>query len=124
VPTLVVGGWWDQEDLYGALATYKALEKSDRINQNFLVRCPWNHGGWNSFGRTLGKLTFGSATGAYFRKEIQAPWFAHYLKENNKLKQPEALMFRTGCNQWTAADQWPPAASSPRNLFFLKDKKL
>ena len=64
VPTLVVGGWWDQEDFYGALATYEALEKHDKKNQNFVVLGPWNHGGWNGPGKTLGAMDFGSATGS------------------------------------------------------------
>ena len=72
-PTLVVGGWWDQEDLFGALATYQVLEKHDKKNQVFLVEGPWNHGGWNGRGRRLGEIDFGSDTGRYFRAEIQAP---------------------------------------------------
>src|SRR3954470_2087056 len=80
VATLVVGGWWDQEDFYGALATYATLEKFDRSNHNFVVLGPWNHGGWGGFGRTLGQVDFGDSTGAYFRAEVEAPWFAYYLK--------------------------------------------
>src|SRR5438552_2495629 len=79
VATLVVGGWWDQEDFYGALATYAALEKFDQSNHNFVVLRPWNHGGWNGFGRSLGDVNFGSSTGVYFRSQVQAPWFASDL---------------------------------------------
>ncbi|HYJ90595.1 MAG TPA: CocE/NonD family hydrolase, partial [Pyrinomonadaceae bacterium] len=80
VPTLVVGGWWDQEDLYGAITTYKILESFDKQNLVSLVEGPWRHGGWETQGRNLSGVDFGSATGRYFRKNIEAPWFAYYLK--------------------------------------------
>jgi predicted acyl esterase len=96
VATLVVGGWWDQEDFYGALATYDALEKADTQQRNFVVLGPWNHGGWGGPGQTLGDIDFGSPTGLYFRSEIQAPWFASFLKDNRPFDEPEALTFQSG----------------------------
>src|SRR5437762_4520704 len=117
VATLVVGGWWDQEDFYGALATYAALEKFDQSNHNFVVLGPWNHGGWNGFGRSLGDVNFGSSTGVYFRSQVQAPWFAYYLKGKGKLNEPEALTFQSGSNQWTRSDRWPPREAVARDLF-------
>ncbi len=124
VATLVVGGWWDQEDFYGALATYAALEKNDKKNQNFVVLGPWNHGGWNGPGRSLGAIEFGSATGLYFRRDIEAPWFAYFLKGKKKLSQPEAVTFQTGSNRWTAADHWPPREANDRRLFLRSGKRL
>jgi uncharacterized protein len=124
VATLVVGGWWDQEDFYGALATYSTLEKFDNANHNFVVLGPWNHGGWNSYGRSLGQINFGSATGDYFRAEVQAPWFAYYLKDKGKLNAPEALTFRSGTNQWTRSDHWPPKESVARNLYLHDGRTL
>ena len=124
VATLVVGGWWDQEDFYGALATYAALEKYDKSNHNFVVLGPWNHGGWNGFGRTLGDVNFGSATGAYFRSQVLAPWFGYYLKGKAKENQPEALTFQSGSNQWTRSDRWPPREAVARDLYLHSDKKL
>nr|QEO74562.1 hypothetical protein [uncultured bacterium] len=125
VPTLVVGGWWDQEDFYGALATYEALEKHDDENQNFIVLGPWNHGGWKqNFGRTLGDLDFGSSTGLYFRSHVQAPWFAYYLKDKGRLKQPEALTFQAGSNRWVSYDSWPPRDTVARDLFLQSGHKL
>ena len=77
VPILHVAGWWDQEDFFGPLKIYEALEAHDQRNMNFLVAGPWNHGGWNGGeGRKLGNLDFGSATGRYFREQIKARWFA------------------------------------------------
>jgi putative CocE/NonD family hydrolase len=117
VATLVVGGWWDQEDYYGALKTYETLEKFDKKNQNFVVLGPWNHGGWNSPAQSLGQVNFGSPTGEYFRAKVQAPWFAYYLKGKGKRNQPEALTFRSGANVWTRSDRWPPKEARPRDLY-------
>jgi len=124
VATLVVGGWWDQEDYYGALATYEALEKVDKTNHNFIVLGPWNHGGWGGAGRNLGQVNFGSATGNYYRAQVQAPWFAYYLKDKGKLDQPEALTFQSGTNQWTRSDRWPPKEAVSRELYLRSGKTL
>ena len=125
IPTLVVGGWWDQEDLFGPLATYQALEKTDRDNQVFLVMGPWNHGGWGGRGRRLGAVDFGSDTGRHFRSEIQAPWFAYHLKGKGSLKLPEASIFQSGSNRWMAYDSWSPRANmEKRNLYLQADGKL
>ncbi len=124
VATLVVGGWWDQEDYYGALAAYAALEKVDKTNHNFIVLGPWNHGGWGGNGRNLGQLNFGSATGNYYRAQVQAPWFAYYLKDQGKLDQPEALTFQSGTNQWTRSDHWPPKEAVSQDLYLHTGKAL
>jgi uncharacterized protein len=124
VPTLVVGGWWDQEDFYGALATYEALEKYDKDSKNFVVLGPWNHGGWGGFGRGLGAITFGASTGLYFRSQVQAPWFAYYLKDKGKLSEAEAVTFQTGTNKWTTSDRWPPREASERKLFLRSGNRL
>jgi putative CocE/NonD family hydrolase len=126
VPTLNVAGWWDQEDFYGPLEIYELLEKHDAKHQNFLVVGPWNHGGWwDSTGSSLGKIEFGSATAAYFRKEVLAPFFAHYLKGKGTLDLPEALTFRTGDNAWVRNDAWPPRQNvAERRLYFHGDGRL
>lgn len=124
VATLVVGGWWDQEDFYGALATYETLEKFDKSHHNFVVLGPWNHGGWGGFARTLGDVNFGSSTGLYFRTQIQAPWFAYYLKDKGKPNQPEAVTFQSGTNQWVNSDHWPPKEATSRNLYLQSGKTL
>lgn len=124
VPTLVVGGWWDQEDYYGALKTYEALEKHDADHKNFVVLGPWNHGGWNGRGKTLGEISFGSSTGLYFRSQIQAPWFGYYLKGKGNRNEPEAVTFQTGCNKWVSYDRWPPKEAVARDLFLRGGKKL
>jgi uncharacterized protein len=125
VPNLNVAGWWDQEDFYGALKIYELLEKHDEKKMNYLVVGPWNHGGWSrGDGGNLDKISFDGATGKYFRQKVQAPWFAYFLKDKGKLTQPEALMFRTGSNQWVAHDQWPPREAKLRDLYFQPHGKL
>lgn len=119
VPTLVVGGWWDQEDLYGPLATYKALEKNDRDGQVFLVMGPWNHGGWNGRGRRLGAVDFGADTGRQIRSEILAPWFAFHLKGKGKLDLAEATVFRSGSNRWMKYDSWTPTKNLRQRKLYL-----
>ncbi|HMG35615.1 MAG TPA: CocE/NonD family hydrolase [Blastocatellia bacterium] len=120
VPTLLVGGWWDQEDLYGPLVTYQALQKKDKKGLVFLVEGPWNHGGWRGKGRSLAEVDFGSDTGTYFRKEIEAPWFAYHLKNRQGLKQPEATIFQSGMNRWMTYDSWPPRTNVRKADLYLQ----
>jgi uncharacterized protein len=124
VPTMVVGGWWDQEDMFGALAMYKALEKYDKQNKVFFVMGPWNHGGWNGHGRKLGAIDFGSDTGKYFREEIQAPFFACQLKLRCTKPQAEATIFQSGSNKWMTYDSWPPRQGVSRDLYIRSNGKL
>ena len=124
VPTLVVGGWWDQEDLYGPLAMYKSLEKNDRDNQVFLVMGPWNHGGWGGRGRRLGAIDFGSDTGRHFRSEIQAPFFAKHLKGKGNFVPAEATVFQSGSNKWMTYDSWEPRNVRKRELYWHGNGQL
>ncbi len=125
VPTLNVAGWWDQEDFYGPLKIYELLERHDAENKNFLVVGPWNHGGWGGEGRRLGRIEFGSATGEYYRKDVQAPFFAYYLKGKGNLTLSEALTFRTGRNEWVRHDAWPPKRNIvEKRLYFQANGKL
>ncbi len=126
VPALHVAGWWDQEDFSGALKIYQSLEKHDAKNQNYLVVGPWNHGGWaGGEGKSLGKIAFDQPTSKYFREKVQAPWFAHFLKDKGKLEQPEALLFETGSNRWVRHEQWPPRQGvTPRKLYFQPNGRL
>jgi putative CocE/NonD family hydrolase len=124
VPIMHVAGWWDQEDFYGPLTIYAALEKHDRAHQNFFVAGPWNHGGWNqAIGRKLGILNFGADTAPYYRSEIKAKFFARYLKDRDE-KIPEAVTFQTGANKWETHETWPPRDIRPRNLYLHANQKL
>src|ERR1044072_3863533 len=125
VPILNVAGWWGQEDFYGPINIYELLERHDTAKQNFLVVGPWNHRGWSrGDGKKLGRIDFGSPTAAYYRSNILAPFFAHYLKDKGKGERPEALTFRTGANQWVEHNDWPPKRNAERRLYFQANKKL
>ncbi|HDT13233.1 MAG TPA: CocE/NonD family hydrolase [Candidatus Aminicenantes bacterium] len=126
VPVLNVAGWWDQEDFYGPLRIYEALEEHDDEDLNVLVAGPWNHGGWNrNEGTSLGAIEFGGPTSRYYREKIQAPWFAYYLKDAGEKPDFEAWTFETGANAWRKWDAWPPrAGASGRKLYFRADGRL
>jgi uncharacterized protein len=126
VPTLNVAGWWDQEDFYGPIKIYELLERHDTANKNFLVVGPWNHGGWSrGEGQKLGRIDFGSATSAYYRREVLARFLAYHLKGKGTLDLPEALTFRTGANEWMRHDAWPPKRNvAARKLYFQANRKL
>jgi uncharacterized protein len=129
VPTLNVAGWWDQEDFYGPLAIYQALEKRDARGLNTLVVGPWNHGGWNrSEGRALGRIDFGGPTSLDFRRTVLAPFFRCHLRDDGdactKVKS-EATVFESGTNRWRTFDAWPPKSGvTRRNLYFREGGKL
>ena len=108
VPNLNVAGWWDQEDYYGPMKIYETLEKNDADHKNYLVVGPWRHGGWGGEGKKLGPIDFSGDQSKYFREKIEAPWFAHWLKDKGSLAQPEAMAFETGRNTWQRYDAWPP----------------
>jgi putative CocE/NonD family hydrolase len=120
VPTLNVAGWWDQEDFYGPITIYRALERHDTDHKNFLVVGPWNHGGWAApEGQKLGNIDFGSQTSLYFRQRVLAPFFAFYLKDRGSLNLPGALTFEAGDNIWRRHDVWPPTSNTTaKKLYF------
>jgi putative CocE/NonD family hydrolase len=122
VANLNVAGWWDQEDFYGPMKIYEKLEKKDTNHLNYVIAGPWNHGGWSrGDGRKLGEIDFDSNTSEYFRQKVQAPWFAHWLKDKGPFEQPEALMFQTGSNRWESYDEWPPRSRTmDRPLYFQR----
>jgi hypothetical protein len=125
IPTLVVGGWFDAEDLFGSLHTYQAIEKQSPVNKNFLVMGPWTHGawarnGWNHFGT----YDFGSNTSQYFQDSLQTKFFNYFLKDKGSWNTSEATVFETGTNQWRHFKQWPPQNISEENYYFDSNKKL
>ncbi|MDH3497143.1 MAG: CocE/NonD family hydrolase [Gemmatimonadota bacterium] len=124
VSVLTVGGWYDQEDIFGPPATYAAFERFDTRDVNRLVMGPWNHGGWYRTGDSLGPIGFGDATGVWFRREVEAPFFAYYLKDRGPLPLPEALVFEGGANRWRRFDRWPPREAVTRNLYVREGGRL
>jgi putative CocE/NonD family hydrolase len=117
VPTLLVHSLWDAEDIYGAIAVYKAIKPNDKDNKVFLAMGPWNHGGQDGDGSKLGPIRFNSDTGLHFREEVLMPFLERYLKDE---PSPEALAasiapvtaFETGTNKWRALNSWPAGCVS------------
>jgi len=126
VATMVVGGWFDAEDLYGPLETYKGIEKHQPNNYNTLVFGPWSHGGWsrNKVKNTVGNYYFGDNISLDFQKNIETKFFNHFLKGegSEKSKLPEAYVFDTGKKQWKSYNSWPPK-NSQKKSFYLSDKQ-
>jgi putative CocE/NonD family hydrolase len=121
---LVVGGWYDAEDLSGPYRTFYAINKFNPEAQTTLVEGPWVHGGWaRNDGSHLGDIQFASKTSEYFRANIQFPFFERYLKGKGEA-QPKAVVFETGTNVWRRFDAWPPKAASPKTLYFHAEGKL
>ncbi|MBV9155279.1 MAG: CocE/NonD family hydrolase, partial [Acidobacteriaceae bacterium] len=117
---LVVGGWFDAEDLSGTLKTFRAIEKQSPETQDKLVMGPWVHGGWARAGggEKLGDISFGTKTSDFFQDAIEFPFFEHYLKNAPDPDLPKAYVFETGRNVWQKKDQWPPADALARRLYF------
>ncbi len=124
VPTLTVGGYYDQEDMYGPQEEYATLEPHDANHQNFLVLGPWRHGSWASSQRHLGSLDYTEPIGTEFRSQIEARFFAHYLKGESGFDLEDTASFQTGSNQWKRYEHFPPKESQPTSLHLLVDGKL
>jgi putative CocE/NonD family hydrolase len=114
VPVMLVHSLWDQEDIYGAIAVYKALEPKDTNNDKvFLVMGPWHHGQEIEDASSLGPVKFGSDTGRYFRQEILRPFLDRYLKDGApKADVAPVTAFETGTNTWRRLSAWPPSAEA------------
>jgi hypothetical protein len=131
VPVMLVNSLWDQEDIYGAIAVYKAIKPKDTSNDKvFLVMGPWHHGQEIGDGSTLGALKFNSDTGLYFRREILRPFLDQYLKDGAaKADVPPVSAFETGTNTWRRLSAWPAGCASgctvrPTPLYLTAGLKL
>lgn len=125
VPTLEVGGYWDQEDMWGPQAEYAALKPHDTKHEVFLVLGPWNHGQWASTTRRLGVLDWGVPVSDQFRAQIEAPFFAHYLKDEGALPLQDTASFQTGSNTWKHYSHWPPTEGvTTQNLYLGESSAL
>lgn len=118
---MTVGGWFDAENLFGALETFKKVEATGvPKGGNTLVMGPWVHGGWSrGDGDHLGDVSFNAKTGEFYREKIELPFFEYHLKGKGTLAHPKAWVFETGTNVWRKFDAWPPKESKP-TAFLLR----
>lgn len=123
---LVVGGFFDAEDLYGPLHIYQQLQKHSPESFNAIVMGPWSHGAWagNTPFAKVGNIVFGERVSDFYQKEIEAPFFAYFLKGKGKAPNFEAMMFDTGRKAWTSFEQWPPAEATSTRWYLSGDKTL
>jgi hypothetical protein len=125
---MTVGGWFDAENLIGALEVYKNTERQSPGATNILVMGPWVHGGWsgtgNEDGAILGDARFNAPTAKFYRENIELPFFNYYLKDKGTMNLPEAYVFETGANRWRRFDVWPPAGVQQKSLYLHANGKL
>ncbi len=122
---MTVCGWFDAENLYGSINTYKSIETNNPGIYNIFIAGPWIHGGWaRTPGNKLGDINFGESTSYYYRQEIELKFFNYFLKVKGELDLPEAMVFETGTNSWKTYENWPPAKSHFESLYFHEDKGL
>lgn len=122
---LTVSGWYDANNLHGALLVHDAIDRQSHGTSNRIVLGPWSHGQWSrGTGDALGDLRFGSSTSDFFRDSIEFPFFKHYLEGGEDLTLPAATAFETGDNRWRRFDAWPPPGTTPRALYFHANGRL
>jgi putative CocE/NonD family hydrolase len=123
---MTVGGWYDDEDLYGALETYRSIEQRNPGIFNVLVMGPWFHGGWaRSDGEWLGTAYFGGKTGVYYRENFELPFFNHFLKDKGDISQiKEVNVFDTGANLWRDVPNWSPTVSTDTPVYLMDNGQL
>jgi putative CocE/NonD family hydrolase len=121
---LTVGGWYDAEDLYGAIETYQKLEKQNPQTQNALAMGPWCHGCWWKEASSLGDIRFGSSTNQFYLDSLFLPFMNLHLKGKPAPRLAEATVFETGRNRWRRFSEWPPKGLEERSLYLLPKGKL
>jgi putative CocE/NonD family hydrolase len=122
---MTVCGWFDAENLYGSVNTYKSIEANNPGIYNIFVSGPWIHGGWaRTPGNKLGDIDFGDFTSVYYQEEIELKFFNYFLKDKGELNLPEVLVFETGTNTWKEYDKWPPENTHYKSLYFHEDNGL
>jgi len=131
VPTLLVQSLWDQEDIYGAIAVYKALKEADPDNPNlYLSIGPWHHGQAIDDGSTLGPLHFDSDTSLFWRRHVMRPFLDHFLRDDAPaMNVARVTAFETGTNHWQRLPTWPAGCDkgctlAPQKLYLQPGQKL
>src|SRR6185437_12926693 len=113
-----VGGWYDANNLYGALRIYQSITQQSPSTDARIDIGPWWHGQWTVAGDSIHALHFGSNTSAFYRDSILVPFFEHYLRGNSPPDLPRAYVFETGANVWRTYPAWPPSGTQATPLYF------
>lgn len=122
---LTVGGWFDAENLYGALQVFQTVSRQSPATDNRLVMGPWSHGGWErTKGDHLGPVQFGAETSDWFQAEVLFPFFMHHLKGAKDPALPKATVFETGANRWHRLEAWPPKQAKDAKLYLQPEGHL
>jgi len=122
---LTVGGWYDAEDLYGALNIFKQIELDGKSKNNMIVMGPWSHGDWarEHGSQIINDIYFGDSISTFYQKGIELPFFNYYLKGEGEMNLPKAYLFDSGIKKWQKFDVWPPQVPSTK-LYFMENGKL
>jgi len=123
---LAVGGWYDANNLHGALRVHEAIAWQSPSTSNRIVLGPWSHGQWRRGGPgdAIGDLRFGVATGPFFRDTVEFSFFESHLYGDGNVQLPTATVFETGMNRWRTFDAWPPKTVTARSLYLHAGGKL
>ena len=125
IPVLVVGGWFDAEDLFGALHTYESIENQSAVNSNYLVMGPWTHGAWEEEEwLKFGTYSYDNNINDYFNDSLETKFFNYFLKDKGNFNASEATVFETGSDEWKHFNKWPPADVNAVDYYFNKGHNL
>ena len=126
---MIVGGFFDAEDLYGPLETYKTIEANNPNTYNTIVMGPWSHGDWarKRDRQSVSNVYFGDDINETFQRDVESKFFHHFLKYgtgDNNTGLPEAYMFDTGKKAWSSFDTWPPKQAQKKTFYFSNEQEL
>ncbi|MDX8340158.1 CocE/NonD family hydrolase [Draconibacterium sp. IB214405] len=123
---MLVGGWYDAEDLFGPINIYKTIQQNDPDAKNTIVMGPWTHGGWarEQGKHTVNDIYYGDSISTFFQLSMEKSFFDYYLKDEGEMTLPEAYMFDTGIKEWKKYDEWPPKDVKPITFSFGEKGKL
>lgn len=123
---LTVGGLFDAEDLYGPLHIYQELEKNNPKIFNAMIMGPWSHGDWarKRKQQIVGNIYFGDDINEAYQRDIEAPFFRHFLKSEGERPNYEAMVFDTGLKEWKSFEVWPPKNAESKELFPQPKERL
>lgn len=128
VATMIVGGLFDAEDLYGPFETYKAIEKNNPDGYNTMVFGPWDHGRWSrsDVKNYVGNYYFGDSISLNFQRDVETKFFNHFLKGDGSKNSglPEAYVFDSGKKEWSSFESWPPANTVKQDMYLNADQEL